>query len=163
MRLTWRADRDRGSVLALVPAGFLVLMILGALAVDNGATYLGQRQLDSSVEAAANDAAGAAVSNQVFYGQGEIQIDPTQAAIVVCQDMVAQGDQDLLDTSVGMAVVGPAVYVDAHAEVRGVFGSLIPGFAERPVSAQAAAVAAGDATQTAPPAPAPGAYTTLSC
>jgi hypothetical protein len=146
-----------------VPAGFLVLLILGALAVDNGAAYLGQRQLESNIQAAANDAAGAAVANGAFYGQGAVEIDPTQAAVVVCQDLAAQGSADLLGTNVSMAVVGPAVFIQAHAEVRAVFGSRIPGFARRPVAAQAAAVAAQGPTGAAPTSPPEAAYSAISC
>lgn len=147
----------------LVPAGFLILMLLGALAVDDGAVYLGQRDLSSSVEAAANDAAGAALANGAFYGQGAIQIDPAQAATVVCQDMAAQGGNDLLDVSVSMAVVGPALFVQAHAQVQAVFGRSIPGFARRVVSAEAVAIAARDAGGAAPSFPAAGAFLPLAC
>ncbi|MGH9095498.1 MAG: hypothetical protein ACRDXE_10090, partial [Acidimicrobiales bacterium] len=70
-------DGDRGSALMLVPAGFLVLMLLGAMAVDSGATYLGQRQLADALAGAANDAAGAALSDRSFYVQGRIAVDPT--------------------------------------------------------------------------------------
>lgn len=154
---------DRGSVLAMVPAGFLILLLLGALAVDNGAAYLAQRDLSSSVEAAANDAAGAAVSDAAFYGHGTVEIDPARAAQVVCQDMAAAGSDGLLDRTVSMAVAGDTVYVEAHAETRAVFGRSIPGLARRPVSAAAAAVAAtGPGTEPAP-APPPSSYTPLGC
>jgi hypothetical protein len=150
-------------VLALVPAGFLIILLLGALAVDDGAAYLGQRDLSASLEAAANDAAGSALSSAAFYGHGTIEIAPGQAGQVVCEDMAAQGNQGLADTTVSMAVEGDAVYVEAHAEVQAVFGRSIPGLAHRPVSAAAAAVAAtGPGTQP-PPAPPPAAYTVLSC
>ena len=148
---------DRGSALALVPAGFLILLLLGALAVDDGAVYLGQRDLSASVQAAANDAAGAAVSNPAFYGQGTVEIAADQAATVVCRDMAAAGNDGLRNPTVSLAVAGDTVYVEAHAEVRAVFGRSIPGLAQRPVSAAATAIAAtGPGTRPPPPAPPAG-------
>jgi uncharacterized membrane protein len=159
----WRRVEEQGSVLALVPAGFLILMLLGAIAVDNGATYLGQEQLQASVEAAANDAAGEGLSNQAFYENGSVEIDPTVAATVVCADLAAQHDDRLQATTVAIAVDGPAVFVEARAEVPAVFGRIIPGFSERPVEAAATAVASQQADETAPATPPSSAYTELSC
>jgi hypothetical protein len=158
-----RRHSERGSVLALVPAGFLVLILLGAIAVDSGATYLGQQQLQASVEAAANDAAGAALSNTAFYGHGAVQIDPATAAGVVCQDFRAQQDQRLQEVTLGLDVVGSTIFVDAHAEVPAVFGRMIPGFALRPVSAEAGAVAAQQTGQDTGALPAASAFEPLSC
>lgn len=149
--------------MALVPAGFLVLLLLGALAVDDGAAYLGQRDLSASVQAAANDAAGAAVSDAAFYGQGTIQLDPERAGQIVCRDLAAAGSDRLQDKTASLAVMGHAVYVEAHAEVGAVFGRTIPGLARRPVSATAGAVATADPGSQRPPPPPPGAYTPLAC
>jgi hypothetical protein len=154
---------ERGSVLAIVPAGFLVLILLGAIAVDSGATYLGQQQLQAAVEAAANDAAGASMSNEAFYGHGAVQIDPTVAARIVCQDIAAQQDSRLEDVTLGLDVVGRTIFVDAHAEVPAVFGRLVPGFAQRPVSAEAGAVAAEQTGQSAATLPPASAFEPVAC
>ena len=158
MRLSREAHHrgDRGSALALVPAGFLILLLLGALAVDDGAAYLAQRDLSASVQAAANDAAGAAVSSAAFYGQGAVEIDTNQAVQVVCRDLAAVGSDGLDSTTVSLGIDGDTVYVEAHAEVRAVFGRSIPGFARRPVSAAATAVAATRPATRPPPAPPAG-------
>ena len=55
-RLCVIAEQDRGSVLALVPAGLLVLVLLAAIAVDTSVAYLGRRELAAAADAAANDA-----------------------------------------------------------------------------------------------------------
>lgn len=47
---------ERGSALFLVPAGFFILLILGSIAVDSAIAFEARRELDSAVEAAANDA-----------------------------------------------------------------------------------------------------------
>jgi hypothetical protein len=158
-----RPADERGSVLALVPAGFLVLMLLGAIAVDSGATYLGQQQLQASVEAAANDAAGAALSNSAFYQHGSVQIDPSAAARVVCQDITGQQDSRLDAVTIGVDVVGRTIFVDAHAEVPAVFGRLVPGFSLRPVSAEAGAVAAQQSGQAAGALPGGSAFQPITC
>lgn len=152
---------DRGSALALVPAGFLVLIILGALAVDSAAAFLGQRQLDDALSAAANDAAAAVLSNPAFYGSGVVVVDPGAAARVVCQTLGAQLDADLSQVHVQLAVQGDAVGVRATAEVTEVFGRAIPGLRRHQVSAVAVAYASqGPGTIASPP---PTNYQPLSC
>ncbi len=168
-RRTWRTRRARhtrpvkehGSALALVPAGFLVLIILGALAVDSATAFLGQRQLGDALTAAANDAAGAGLSNPAFYGSGALVIDPGTAVRVVCHSLAAQTDQDLSDVHVEIAVAGNAVGVRATAEATAVFGRAIPGFGHHQVSAVAVAYAGGSPAGRVPPNPA--AYQSLSC
>ena len=96
---------ESGSALALVPAGFLVLIILAAIAVDSAVALLGQRQLGDALAAAANDAAGAAISNSTFYGTGRVALDPAAAARTVCVSLAAQ-HPNLRDLSVQIAVAG---------------------------------------------------------
>lgn len=126
----------------LVPAGFLVLVLLAALAVDSAAAYLAQRQLDDALTAAANDAAGGAVANNSFYRSGQVAIDPHQAATVVCQTIAAQGDGTLHDIRLSIAVDGPVIALEGQATITAVFGGLIPGLGTRSVQAEAEAVAA---------------------
>jgi hypothetical protein len=157
--------RERGSVLALVPAGFLVLVTLGALAVDSAATYLAQRQLRDSLVAAANDAVTAGLSNATFYGRGALTLDPTQAARVVCLTVSAQADQDLHDVRLSMAVQGAAIRLRAAARVEAVFGRAIPGFGVRHVRADTTAVAASGprSAGSAPTVPPVAALQPISC
>lgn len=132
---------DRGSALALVPAGFLVLIILAAITVDSAVAFLGQRQLGDALAAAANDAAGAAISNTSFYGSGQVVIDPALAAAVVCQTVAAQ-DSGLHLVRIQIAVAGTVIGVRGTAEVDEVFGRALPGLHQRQVSAVATATAA---------------------
>jgi hypothetical protein len=137
-----RLASERGSVMMLVPAGFLVLMMLGALAVDSAATYLAQQQLRDSLTAAANDAVTAGLSNRSFYSSGALTLDPSQAAVFVCLSVSAQSDQDLHNVRLWMAVDGAAIRLEGTATVDAVFGRAIPGFGERVVRAETTAVAA---------------------
>ena len=70
---------DRGSVLLLFPAGVLVVLLLGAIAVDASIAFLGQREIANAVAAAANDAATASLSDAAFYGSGDIALDEARA------------------------------------------------------------------------------------
>jgi Flp pilus assembly protein TadG len=157
------APDERGSVLMLVPAGFLVLIILAALAVDSAAAYLGQQELHDALEAAANDAVTSGLSNPAFYSRGTIAIDPDVAARSICLDIAAQSVQNLHGIQVWMAVDGATLSVRATATVDAVFGQVIPRFGQRQVRAEAEAVVTGHALasngSTLPSAP----MTPLSC
>src|SRR5438552_16034305 len=86
-----RAERgQRGSVLILVPAGVLVLMILGAICVDFSIAYLAQRQLQDAASAAVNDAAGAGLDEaRLRVGDGMTTLNPGLARQVALQSLEA--------------------------------------------------------------------------
>jgi hypothetical protein len=144
-------------VLVLIPAGFLVLIILGALAVDSAAAYLAQRQLRDALTAAANDAATAGLSDRSFYGGGTLTLNPAQTAAVVCATVAAQADQDLHNVRLWMATQGPTIRLVGTATVKVIFGRAIPGFGTRTVRADTTAVATTgpvnqpESTRTPPP------------
>jgi hypothetical protein len=134
--------REEGSVLALVPAGFLVLIVLAALAVDSAVAYLGQEQLHDALSAAANDAVTAALDNGSFYRSGAIALDQTAAGKAVCLSVRAQNAAALKGLQVWMAVDGDSITLRGQAEVDSVFGRVIPGFGHHAVRASVSAVAA---------------------
>lgn len=145
------SHRERGSVLALVPAGFLVLMILGALAVDSATTYLGRQQLRDALGAAANDAATAGLANRSFYSRGSVALDPSATARTVCVAVAAQTDRDLHQVRLWLAIDGASLQLRGTATVDAVFGRFVPGFGSRTVRATASAVASpGPRPATAP-------------
>jgi hypothetical protein len=135
------SHREEGSVLALVPAGFLVLILLAALAVDSAVAYLGQEQLHDALTAAANDAVTAALDNGSFYGSGVIGLDQTAAGRAVCLSVLAQNASGLHALQVWMAVDGDSVHLKGQAQVDNVFGRVIPGFGHHTVRASVSAVA----------------------
>jgi len=160
MRLRSRAPTERGSVLMLVPAGFLILVTLAALAVDSAADYLAQQQLHDALAAAANDAVTAGLSNQSFYSAGAVRIDARDAGRVVCLTVAAQSDRELHGLQLRMAVSRTAIRLRGTATVDAVFGRAIPGFGRRHVTAEVKAVVTGrtlsppdQAAQPAPLAP----------
>lgn len=153
---------ERGSVLVLVPVGFLVVMLLGAIAVDSAAAYLGQRQLTDALAAAANDAATAGISNATFYRSGRVTLDLATIEAIACRSIEAQDDGGLHDLHLAAGVAGTVVELRASAEVDAVFGRMVPGFATRRVSAEAVAQAEEGAQAPAAP-PAPGGLVAVDC
>jgi hypothetical protein len=140
---------ERGSVLMLVPAGFLVLMLLAAIAVDSAVAYQARNQLHDALAAAANDAVGAAVDPSSFYSRGSVVLDPPAVASVVCRSVAAQGLGPLHGLRLAIAVSPDAVRVTGQATVDAVFGRFVPGFGTRPVSSSADAVLTGGAQASA--------------
>ena len=126
-------QRQRGSVLLLVPAAVLVLVVLGAIAVDFGLAFLAQRELTSAAAAAANDAAGAALSDAAFYGARGVEIDPARAERVAADAVGARRPGGVMVRSVTVRVAGPQVCVTVEGEVPYVFAPVVPGVARSAV------------------------------
>ena len=149
--------RDRGSVLLLIPAAVLVLVILGAIAVDSAVVFLGQRELSNGADAAANDAATALSDASFYQAGGTIVIDPRQALAVVQASLAARDMTGVtLDGPpvVTVARDGTQVCVALSGTVDRIFGPAIPGVARAVhVHARAAATAVRD-SDTGPIAPA---------
>ncbi|HET7489152.1 MAG TPA: hypothetical protein VFJ85_14570 [Acidimicrobiales bacterium] len=125
-----RRRPDAGSALMLAPAAVLVLIVLGAIAVDSAVVVLGQRELSTAATAAANDAAAAALSDAGFYGHdGAVDIDQTRASQVV-NDVLEQADLRGVhrDGSPDVEVVGPGqVCVRLTGHVDAIFARAVPG------------------------------------
>src|SRR5262245_43786078 len=81
--------RDRGSVLFLVPAAFLVVLILASIAVDMSVVQLRERQAFDFASGAANDAAGAGTTGVRHDKTEAVPVDPTIAQRVVTRELAA--------------------------------------------------------------------------
>ena len=64
----------------LMPAGVLVVLLLGAIAFDLSLVFLRQRQASSLAVDVANDLATAALDEEAFRRDGEFRLDPDRAA-----------------------------------------------------------------------------------
>jgi len=128
-----RRDRrdDRGSVLMLVPAAVLVLVILGAIAVDFSVAFLGQRELTSAAGAAANDASTAIAEGRFYRSApgGGVVIDESRAARVVDQALAARAPRGVSIDGVSVDPSGGQVCVVLRGRVDYVFAKAIPGMA----------------------------------
>jgi len=121
-----RPGGDRGSILLLVPAAFLVVMILASIAVDMSLVHLRQRQAHDLASSAANDAVTAAANHQALRS-GRIQLAQTDAEAVVARIVAAS---DLAPQVVGAPVVRirlDTVEVELSLRADYVFASVVPG------------------------------------
>lgn len=121
-----RLRDERGSSLMLMPAAVLVFVVLGAFCVDFAAIHLGQRELVTAAQGAANDAAAAGFDEDAFYGGGAVTLDPVrarQAAAASLADNLPEAE------IVGFSVVtGEAsVEVELTLAVETVFSKALPG------------------------------------
>lgn len=80
----WRARSraEDGNTLLLMPAGVLVLMVLGAIAADFAIMFQADRELGDVASGLANDAA-ALLDEEAFYTRGEIVVDRDRVAALV--------------------------------------------------------------------------------
>ena len=119
----------------LVPAGVLVLVVLGSIAVDFAVVFLAQRELAGIAAATANDAAAAAISEQAFYrgsaggGAGIVEIDDEAARHVVRDALELQAPRGVRVTAVSVQAPGQQVCVALDGEVDYVFAKALPGVA----------------------------------
>lgn len=133
---------ERGSVLVLMPAAVLVLLVLGALAVDAAAVFLAQRQLANAASAAANDAATQAVDLDRFYSDGSVGLAPPDAQRVASATVERLGLDHLSDVRPVATVRGDVVEVTVSARAHPVFAPALPGGADT-VAVAATAAAQG--------------------
>lgn len=127
----------------LMPAGVLVVLLLGAIAFDQSLVFLRQRQASSLAVDVANDLATAAFDEQGFRVDGEFRLDPARAEELGAALAAASGLGELLE-DVEVQVVGiDGVTVRVVLRVDYVFARAIPGSANgTTVTASAAAIAA---------------------
>ena len=116
---------DRGSSLMLMPAAVLVVMVLGAIAVDQSIVYTQQRELVAAAEAAANDAAGYGLDRDAFYDRNEVVFDLARARAAALAALRARRIDARAEVSLGPG--GTEVEVSLRREVEYVFAGAIPG------------------------------------
>jgi hypothetical protein len=134
--------RERGSVLALMPAAVLVFIVLASLAVDASLAFLGEREVSNLASAVANDAATQGIDVVRYYGTGELVIDPSRVRDVADAALVTSGLDHLDDLTIETDVVGDTVVVRVRARVGSLFSRVLPnGLDFREVAASAEATA----------------------
>ena len=126
----------------LMPAGALIVLLLGAIAFDLSLVFLRQRQVSSLAADVANDLASIALDVPTFRESGAFELDPARAdsagrSLLDASDLA----EDL--TSATITVSGSdTVTVRVTMSVDYVFAKAIPGAADgTTVTASATAVA----------------------
>lgn len=101
-------------MLMLMPAAVLIVLLLGAIAVDAAIVYLGQRQAYNVAFDAANDAAGAGFDAGVARETGEIVYTPERVEAIAAEAVAASsiGDLRLVSTAVEDGVVAVTVEIE---------------------------------------------------
>ena len=132
---------DRGSVLMIMPAAFLILLVLGAIAVDLTAIRVGQRSLLSSATDAANDAVTVGLDESTYRSGGGYALDPQRVREAVYAVLYAKGILHRLTTAPTI-VIHPdrSVTVSLQGTVEHMFARALPGVSDPvPVHAEATA------------------------
>ncbi len=70
---------DRGQTIFVVPAAFLILLVLGTVTLEAAALHLRQRQLDDLADSAASDAVAVGFDQDAFRSGGVLRVDPDAA------------------------------------------------------------------------------------
>jgi hypothetical protein len=132
---------DRASALMLMPAGVLIVLLLGSIAFDFSLVYLRQRQAQNVAVGAANDAATAGVDQELLRRVGVYEIDDVDATQVAL-DSIERSDIADIVTIDEIRVAGNEVTVELTVEIEYVFARALP-FApsSRTVAVQATAIA----------------------
>ncbi|MGH9275059.1 MAG: hypothetical protein ACRDZU_10465 [Acidimicrobiales bacterium] len=127
----------------LMPAGALIVLLLGAIAFDLSLVFLRQRQASSLAADVANDLASVALDVPTFRESGVFELDPIRADSVGRSLLDASDLSDEL-TSATITITGSdTVTVRVTVAVDYVFAKAIPGAADGTiVTASATAVAA---------------------
>ena len=126
----------------LMPAGVLIVLLLGAIAFDLSLVYLRQRQASAVAVDVANDLASAALDENAFRADGRFELDAVRAD-ELGRSLVASSDLADEVVSVEVTVVAPdEVVVRLVVRVDYIFAKAIPGAAEgTTVTAAATAIA----------------------
>lgn len=132
---------DEGSVLMLIPAAFLILLVLGAIAIDLTAIRVGQRSLLSSATDAANDAVTVGLDEDAYRAGAGYRLDPDKVRESVYAVLYAKGILHRL-TAAPTITIHPdgSVTVELRGKVDHIFGRALPG-ASDPVPVRALATA----------------------
>lgn len=103
----------------LMPAAVLIVLLLGAIAVDSAIIYLEQRRAYNVAFDAANDAAGAGIDLEEARTTGQIVYDPVRVETLARGTIAASGMDDV--ELVSARADGTAVEVTVQVTVEHLF------------------------------------------
>lgn len=107
----------------LMPAAVLIMVFLGAIAVDRAVIFGAQRDLITTAQAVANDAASLGVDMDRLRNDGEVEVDLGEMAEAVELAMTAAEP----GTEISWTVRGDEVVVELRRDVTLVFSPGVPG------------------------------------
>ena len=119
---------ERGTTLLLFPAAVMIILLLGAIAVDLGQLQLAHRELIREVGSAADDAAQQ-IDLDALRGRGEIRIDLARARASVVDELsnASLPGRPVGVPSVSLGEAPGTIVVISTREIDHLFGRSIPG------------------------------------
>ena len=120
-------SRARGSVLMLMPAGLLIVFVLGSISIEFAAVSMRQRALYNAADAAANDAAAYAIDRVVLRATGEVVLDPTLVEEAVELSLRAQGIKLVSAPLVEVSADRKTIHLELVQHVPFVIAGALPG------------------------------------
>lgn len=134
---------DRGSATLLLPAGMLLMIVLGAIAVDLAHLHGARAELQHRADAAANDAVTAGLDPDALRSGDGYRLDPGTALDAARRSALVRPHGGLEQMRVRVVSVSPTeVRVRVDAVVPLVFAPALPGGPDDvPLSATAVAAA----------------------
>ncbi len=119
---------ERGGVLLLFPVGLLVVVLLGAIAVDLGNVWLQQRRLADATDSAANDAVTYGLDQDRLRRHGDLALDPERVREAVLASVSGQDlppEAGLPAVTIGTNADGnPTVTVTIESRAELIFGRI---------------------------------------
>jgi hypothetical protein len=132
---------ERGSATLLLPVGLLLMITLGAIAVDLSHLHTARADLQARADAAANDAVTAGMDPDVLRSGRGYRLDRARAGAAAARAAGVEPLGGLDALQVETSILGPdSVAVEVEASVDLVFAPALPGGPER-VSLRATATA----------------------
>ncbi|MEA3215505.1 MAG: hypothetical protein QOJ19_1661 [Acidimicrobiia bacterium] len=120
---------ERGSAVLLLPAGFVALLVLAAIAVDQSRLFAARRQLLDVAASAANDAVAASLDESAYRRGEGAALAAVRASSEVRASLAAHGLADRVRSQVSLreGPAGPEVIVRLESDEPTVFARLAPG------------------------------------
>lgn len=112
----------------LMPAAVLVVLVLGAIAVDLSVVHLATRDLADAAASAANDAVTSGLDPAGVRTGGSYELDPDRVAAAVADSLALHGLEGRLARA-DIEVDGDRVVVTLERRVAHVFARSLPGAA----------------------------------
>jgi uncharacterized membrane protein len=135
-----RLQGDRGSALMLMPAAVLIILVLGAIAVDMSVVHLAKRDLINIANSAANDAATFGLDPKLLRRDFVRQIDLHRARQAIERNVQVRDPKHrivVLPPTVTRNSAGlDVVTVTLRMKVEYIFAKALPGIHEVTVEAE---------------------------
>lgn len=127
-----RRSDESGTVLMLIPAAVLIVFVLAAITVDHAIVFAGQRELVTTAQGAADDAAAVAFDVAAIRAGRHARLDPDRMGRAIRRAVALHDDDPDRPISMSWHLDGDEVVVELRREVPRVFTAAVPGVRRAP-------------------------------